>query len=140
MKKSIAMLLAAMMLFTNSVFAALAQELVPFGSNYFNSYGTTMSADGDGILGITFDVQGMGICSQLGVASYSVQRLNDRSNWEDVSGLLNGETGSNVASYTFSRAFYGVPGETYRVQVTFFCALNGGFEHKYYTSTGVTVD
>ncbi len=140
MNRFFAMLLAVILLCTALPFSSSADGIVPFSSNYFNSYGTVMSADGNGVLSITFDVQGMGICTQLGVASYEVERKNEDGEWCNVSGLLNGETGSNVASYTFSRSFYGVPGETYRVQVTFLCIMNGGYECKNFTSSGVTVD
>lgn len=109
-------------------------------SNYFHSYGTNMRDAGNGVLSITFSCVGMGVCSQLGVATYSVQRLEDNGNWTDVSGLLNGQTGSNVAAYAFGRYFYGVSGETYRVNVTFYCAMNGGSEFKSYTSASITLD
>ena len=107
-------------------------------SNYFTSYGTTMSAPGNGLIGITFRAVGTDICNQIGVATYWVQRLEDNGNWTDVSGQLSGQTGSNVASYTFGRYFQGVAGETYRVKVTFVCSIGTGMEHKSYTSGTVT--
>ena len=107
-------------------------------SNYFTSYGTTMSAPGNGRIGITFRAVGTGICNQIGVASYHVERLDDDGNWENVSGALSGQTGTNVASYTFGRYFQGVAGETYRIQVTFLCTINNGTETKSYTSGRIT--
>lgn len=107
-------------------------------SNYFTSYGTTMSAPGNGGIAITFRAVGTDICNQIGVASYSVDRLDDDGNWENVSGLLSGQTGTNVASYTFGRYFQGVAGETYRIQVTFYCSIGTGSEHKSYTSGRIT--
>ena len=107
-------------------------------SNYFSSYGTSMSAPGSGRIGITFRAVGTDICNQIGVATYQVQRRDDAGNWEDVSGLLSGQTGSNVASYTFGRYFQGVAGETYRVKVTFLCSIGTGVETKSYTSGTVT--
>ena len=94
---------------------------------------------GNGVLSITFSCVGMGVCSQLGVATYSVEKLTSEG-WLNVSGLLNGQTGSNVAAYAFGRYFYGVSGETYRVNVTFYCAMNGGSEFKSYTSASITLD
>ena len=108
-------------------------------SNYFSSYGTSMSAPGNGRIGITFRAVGTDICNQIGVATYTVQKRHDDGHWEDVSGLLSGQTGSNVASYAFGRYFYGVPGETYRLNVTFYCAMNGGSEFKSYTSASITL-
>ena len=107
-------------------------------SNYFSSYGTSMSAPGGGGINITFKAVGTDICNQIGVATYTVQRREDNGNWTVVSGLLSGQTGSNVASYTFGRYFQGVAGETYRVKVTFLCTINNSTETKSYTSGTVT--
>ena len=97
-----------------------------------------MSAAGGGGINITFRAVGTDICNQIGVATYTVQRREDNGNWTDVSGLLSGQTGSNVASYTFGRYFQGVAGETYRVKVTFVCVIGTGMESKTYTSGTVT--
>lgn len=107
-------------------------------SNYFTSYGTTMSAPGSGRIAITFRAVGTDICNQIGVATYTVEKKNDDGEWVNVSGALSGQTGTNVASYTFGRYFQGVAGETYRIQVTFICCINNGVEHKSYTSGRIT--
>ena len=107
-------------------------------SNYFSSYGTTMSAAGGGGINITFKAVGTGLCNQIGVANYHVQKWHEDGYWIDVSGTLSGQTGTNVASYTFGRYFQGVAGETYRIQVTFICCINNGVEHKSYTSGRIT--
>ena len=107
-------------------------------SNYFTSYGTSMSAPGNGLIGITFRAVGTDICNQIGVASYQVFKLNDDGNWEYCSGQLSGQTGTNVASYTFGRYFQGVAGETYRIQVSFLCVINNTSEIKSYTSGRIT--
>ena len=107
-------------------------------SNYFSSYGTSMSAPGNGIIAITFKAVGTDICNQIGVANYQVFRVEDNGNLTAVSGALSGQTGSNVVSYCFGRYFQGVPGETYRIQVTFACTINNSSEYKSYTSGRVT--
>jgi hypothetical protein len=107
-------------------------------SNYFTSYGTTMSAPGSGAIAITFKAVGTDICNQIGVANYHVEKLNDDGEWVNVSGALSGQTGTNVASYTFGRYFQGVAGETYRIQVTFVSAIGTGMEFKSYTSGRIT--
>lgn len=107
-------------------------------SNYFASYGTSMGTPGGGGINITFKAVGTDICNQIGVANYHVERLNDDGYWENVSGALSGQTGSNVASYTFGRYFQGVAGETYRIQVTFCCTINNSSEYKSYTSGKIT--
>ena len=106
-------------------------------SNYFTSYGTTMSAPGNGLIGITFRAVGTDICNQIGVANYQVFKETDEG-WVAVSGLLSGQTGTNVASYTFGRYFQGVAGETYRIQVSFLCVINNTSEIKSYTSGRIT--
>ena len=107
-------------------------------SNYFTSYGTTMSAPGSGRIAITFRAVGTDICNQIGVATYTVEKKNDDGEWVNVSGALSGQTGTNVASYTFGRYFQGVAGETYRIQVTFVSAIGTGMEFKSYTSGRIT--
>ena len=107
-------------------------------SNYFTSYGTTMSAPGNGGIAITFRAVGTDICNQIGVATYTVEKKNDDGEWVNVSGALSGQTGTNVASYTFGRYFQGVAGETYRIQVTFCCTINNSSEYKSYTSGRIT--
>ena len=135
MKNVVSILLILTLLCSCIFSAALAETRA---SNYFSSYGTTMSAPGSGRIAITFRAVGTDICNQIGVASYQVQKLNDDGDWVFVSGLLSGQTGTNVASYTFGRYFQGVAGETYRIQVTFVCVINNGMESKSYTSGRIT--
>ena len=135
MKKALSLMLVFTLMCPCLFAYALAETRA---SNYFSSYGTSMSAPGGGGINITFRAVGTGICNQIGVATYQVQRREDNGNWTDVSGLLSGQTGSNVASYTFGRYFQGVAGETYRVKVTFLCVIGTGAETKSYTSGTVT--
>ncbi len=137
MKQLIAILVVFTLLATTMFSHALAEQQTR-DSAYFTSYGTSMSAPGGGGINITFKAVGTDICNQIGVATYHVQKKNDAGEWVDVSGLLSGQTGSNVASYTFGRYFQGVAGETYRVKVTFMCIIGTGYETKAYTSGTVT--
>ena len=140
MKKMISVALVMLMLFTALCGVASAETAVtPRASNYFHSYGVNLGDAGNGKLSITFHCVGLGICSTLGVASYEVEKLTDEG-WVNVSGLLDGQTGSNCASYTYGRYFNGVSGETYRLNVTFICVLNGGAETKTFTSGTITMD
>lgn len=135
MKRFIALLLALMLLLCSIVaFATENNEEMPRQSNYFISYGTTLSAIGGGKISVTFSCTAVGYATTLGVATYVVQRKNSSGNWEDASGLLSGKTGSNVHTYSFSKTIYGNVGTTYRVKCTFVCAKDGGVEHKSYTS------
>ncbi len=74
----------------------------------------------------------------LRLAQNQVLRLDDDGSWDAVSSLISGQSGSNVASYTFGRYFQGVAGETYKIQVTFCCIINNSSEFKSYTSGRIT--
>lgn len=135
MKKALSLLVVFTLLMPCMFASVLAETRA---SNYFTSYGTTMSAVGNGQIAISFKTVGTTICDQLGVANYHVEKLNDAGEWVNVSGSLSGQTGTNVASYCFGRYFQGVAGETYRIQVTFMCVIGTGAETKSYTSGRVT--
>lgn len=140
MRKALSLILI-LALFCSSTFGyVLAEEKLTRSSNYFTSYGTSMSNAGNGGVAITFKAVGTTVCNQIGVAGYHVERLDDDGNWENVSGALSGQTGANVAVYTFGRYFQGVAGETYRIQVTFVSAIGTGMEHKSYTSGKITAE
>lgn len=135
MKQFIALLLALMLLLCSTVaFATENNEEMPRQSNYFISYGTTLSAIGGGKISVTFSCTAVGYATTLGVVNYVVQRKNSSGEWVDASGWLTGKTGSNVHTYSFSKTIYGNVGTTYRVKCIFICAKNGGVETKSYTS------
>ena len=134
MKKILTMALVLAFLCSYLVAPVLAEER---SSNYFASYGTSMSAPGGGRIGITFKAVGTGLCNQIGVATYHVEKRTELG-WVNVSGALSGQTGTNVASYAFGRYFQGIAGETYRIQVTFCCTINNSSEYKFYTSGSIT--
>ena len=134
--KNVVSILLVLTILCSCLFSSVLAETR--ASNYFSSYGTTMSAPGNGRIGITFRAVGTGICNQIGVATYHVQKWHEDGYWIDVSGSLSGQTGTNVASYTFGRYFQGVAGETYRIQVTFLCIIGTGYETKSYTSGRIT--
>lgn len=137
MKKLISILVVVTLLATIMFSHALAEQQTR-DSAYFTSYGTSMSAPGGGGINITFKAVGTDICNQIGVANYHVQKWHEDGYWIDVSGTLSGQTGTNVASYTFGRYFQGVAGETYRIQVTFTCIIGTSGETKSYTSGRIT--
>lgn len=135
MKRYIAFILAMALLLCSTVAFATADSEEPSRqSNYFVSYGTSLSAIGGGKIKVTFSCSAVDYATTLGVVNYEVQRKNSSGNWEDVSGWLTGKTGSNVHTYSFSKTINGTAGQTYRVKCTFICAKDGGVEHKSYTS------
>ena len=139
MKKLISLvLLVSLLCGCLSSLAYAAPEFAPYNSAYFISYGTTLSKEGSGKIKITFQANATGVASSVGVATYEVQKLDSEGKWQSCTGLLDGETGSDVGSYTYSDLFYGIPGETYHVVVTFICTMNGGSQTRAYTSGRIT--
>ena len=114
MKKFVSMVLAVMLLFVCTVSTYAESELIPYNSDYFANYGVSLSNEGSAMIKIVFSADGAEICDEIGVATFLVEKYNeDNGMWEDVSGLINGQTGSNTLSYTFSRYFQGVEDERY---------------------------
>lgn len=135
MKRFIAILLALMLLLCSTVaFATADNDEQPRQSNYFATYGTSLTAIGSGKIRVSFSCTAVGTATTLGVANYIVQRKNSSGNWENATGWLSGKTGSNVHTYSFSKTINGTAGQTYRVMCVFVCAKDGGVEHKSYTS------
>lgn len=114
-------------------------EISPRASDYFGSYGITVSRLGSGKISFTMSCTSMGTASQLGISSYRVQKYTD-SGWVTVA------TGGSsykysVSSYALSKTFNGVAGEKYRVKCTFLCNKSDGTgETKSSTSPSVTAN
>lgn len=139
MKRILSVMLAILMLCGMLMANACAENGInPRDSAYFSSYGANLSKQSDGRIKVTFVATGTGICSQLGVATYQVKELGSNGSWHDYTSLLAGKTGSGVTSYTFSKYFTPVAGNSYYVTCTFVSAINGGVEHKPYTSGVIT--
>ena len=138
MKKFVSMVLAVMLLFVCTVSTYAESELIPYNSDYFANYGVSLSNEGSAMIKIVFSADGAEICDEIGVATFLVERYDENGNWENVSGLINGQTGSNTLSYTFSKYFQGVEGERYRVQVTFVSIIDNSAEYKTHTSGVIT--
>ena len=134
--KRVFALICTVVLLMVSVSACAAE---PRNSNYFNGYGAVLSKLGDGDIRITFSCDAVGTASQLGVSDFNVYRY-DGANWNLVSGPNSGSYGYGVSSYSFSRTFYGVAGEKYRVEATFLCTKNGSSENKSYTSGSIVAN
>lgn len=135
MKRIISIVLIALLLCSILPIACFAEEgSNSRASNYFSSYGANLSRQSDGRIKIVFSATGTDICTKIGVASYQIQERSSGGSWGDFGGLLNGQTGSNVRSYTFSKYFTPNSGKQYRVKCVFTCIINGDGETKNYTS------
>lgn len=135
MKRFIAFLLALTLLLCSTVaFATADNDEQPRQSDYFASYGTSLTAIGGGKIRVTFSCTAVDYATTLGVANYIVQRKNSSGEWVDATDWLTGKTGSNVHTYSFSKTINGTAGTTYRVRCIFTCTKNGSTEYKSYTS------
>ena len=148
-KQCISLALALCLIFALCV-PASAELNIPNGtysSNYFQSYGVVLGDAGSHQLRITFSVDGIGICDELGVATFTVERKitgDDGSTYWANAGSFSGQTGHNVSSYTYAVTVQGVAGATYRVRATFMCikTINGvtGSEFKTLTTGGKRIN
>lgn len=139
MKRSLILLLTiALVLFFGATVLAETEVPTTWDSDYFIRYGTSLTPTGSGNVTLTFSCTATGVVSQLGVSTYTVQRL-DGSNWTDVTGPLTGSMASNTSNHSFSKNFHGVAGEKYRVTCAFLCVKSDGTsESKTHTSGTVT--
>lgn len=142
MKRRISIVLTFVLLFTAMCIpahAAVPPTDEPAASDYFIRYGTCISRQGGGTLLITFSTTGVGLCDVLGVATFRIECWDeDDEHWYAITVDIPGETGTNVATYNFSRYFYGTAGRKYRVCVVFICTKYGmGSETKPYSSPAI---
>ena len=152
MLKKCASLALAVCLFACMCFPASAAVIIPdgtFSSDYFASYGCIINDNGGHVLHITFTTTGMGICDEIGVANYCVDKqivAQDGSLvWTPITGLLPGVTWQNTGYCTYGVNFQGIAGERYRVRATFICEKtfsdgSHGVETKSVCTTGCTVN
>ena len=151
LNKSTSLILAVCLLVCMCLPASAAGGIIPdgtFSSDYFASYGCVINDNGGHVLHITFNTTGVGVCDEIGVANYCVDKyveLSDGSHaWTPVTGLLPGYTRTNASFCSYNVNFQGVAGERYRVRATFYCAKtfpdgSSGSEHKTVTTSGCTV-
>lgn len=140
MKRAMALILAMVLLLCVGA-VACAESNETRASNYFSSYGISLSKPGSNKINITFSCScAIGTASQIGVSNYYVQRYNTTSKeWATVSGPHNGSYSYNASSHSFAKTFQGAAGEKYRVKCTFACVKDGTMESKSYTSGSVTL-
>lgn len=140
MKRFMALFLAVVMMICIGAIA-YAEEDSSRASDYFSSYGISLSKPGSAKINITFSCSAsIGTASQIGVSNYSVYRYDESDGyWELVSGPHSGSYSYNASSHSFAKTFQGVNGEKYRVKCTFACVKNGTMESKSYTSRSITL-
>lgn len=139
MKRIITILLIVLSLVLFTSYALAEDEATTRASDYFASYGISLSSAGSGKFNFTMNCSSVGTASQLGVSSYYVQKYTS-SGWVSVASG-NGSYKYNTSSYALSKTFNGVAGEKYRVKCTFLCTKSDATsETKSYTSRTVTAN
>lgn len=140
MKRLIALLLAVILtgVFT---FAAVAEdEIMPRASLYFSSYSVGTTPKAGGKLSVRFSTTGVETSSQLGVATFQLQKKVDGV-FQNVGEEQSGSVGNNVIEHNFTRTCQGIPGEIYRVRATFVCQNSNGYKAQtYYSSSAKAIE
>lgn len=139
MKKRIVAALAAVLLFCGSQSCYAAETRA---SLYFDGYLLCVSAEGNGIMAVSFSVFGTGDMDQIGAYKIRVEEEIAKDTWA-TSFTAYGDTDPdtfysyNAFAHTGSFTFYGFPGVTYRAVLTAYASNENGSEYsREITSTG----
>ena len=133
------MLIMAVVVFVPVGSMADTQVVTPMSSSFFSSYGISMSNPSGSTIHISFRVSAVQTMDTLGAPSYDVQRLVNGT-WTTVGNDLAGSTGSDTASYSFSKNYSAVAGYSYRVKATFYAKkYDGSSATSTVTSSSISV-
>lgn len=131
MKKRIVTALAAVLLFCGSQSCYAAETRA---SLYFDGYILGVSAEGNGIMAVSFSVFGTGKMDQIGAYSIKVEEQITSDKWM-TSFTAYGDTDPdtfysyNTCDHTGSFTFYALPGVTYRAVLTAYASNENGSEY-----------
>jgi len=110
-------------------------------SYYLDSYSSTIDAEGNGKILITFAVAGTGKMSSIGVTAIEVQKKVG-SSWEYDRTLTYSNNSNFLTSNSICHAsqvrITGVSGTQYRAIITFYAANSTGSDSKNQTSSTAT--
>ena len=123
--RCVCFLMAAMMLFTTTAFAAESRS-----SDFFMKTSTYIDRSSTSKLDIWFDVTAVGIMDVLGVRSIELQRSTDRTNWTTIKTFDKADysqmTCSNTGAHADCVTYYGSSGYYYRAHVEFYAKNSTG--------------
>ena len=129
-KKLTALFLSLLMLVSSLSANAAVQE-----SDYLNSYTLGVLAHGDGLMSISFTVQGVQYMDKVGAQEIIVEEYIS-GNWYEYE-YFDGEEEGLFAYNYFTKSgdlyFYGVPGRAYRAVMTAYAELDGGYDTRVFT-------
>lgn len=134
MKKFLSHSLAAFLLLIFSFSLYVPASASVYASDYLAKYSATISAQGSGVIKISYTVMGTDTLDELGVSKIVVEKKVG-SSWIETATFTNSDypelstTNNDVCKY---HIFYnGVAGTEYRAQVTVF----GNTDYRTFTTT-----
>lgn len=137
--KAIAALLIVLSMFTSSALAAVG----PQASHYLASYGTWMTAMGDGEVALSFDVWAVGTVASVGATYFTIQEKQSDGTWKSVKTCYSSSTDDMVASDTYihGTTFYyqGVAGRQYQGSIIAYSeGYDGGSDSRSAFASAIT--
>lgn len=132
MKKFACLFTALAIIFSaNSTLAAEYSNIQPYASNYLDSYGLVLVADGNTAMSISYVVHGVTKMDKLGVQKMTIQERTS-TGWSDYLVYTGGGNQDfysyNAYDHTGDVIFYGTPGKYYRAIMVVYAEKNGGYD------------
>lgn len=127
--------LVVSMLVPCHAYAATAEEIMPYASNYLDSYNSYICAMGSGALQIWFTVVGDNYMDEIGVLSIKLYESSDNTNWTRVKTYSYENYSSMLAYNDYYHGSYvsyqGTAGKYYKAYVCIWAGNNGSGDTRY---------
>lgn len=123
--RTVCFLMAAVMLFTTTAFAAESRS-----SNFFMKTSTYITRSSTSKLNIWFDVTAVGMMDVLGVRTIKLQKSTDKTNWTTIKTYDKADysvmTCANTTAHADCVTYYGSSNYYYRAYVEFYAKNSSG--------------
>lgn len=134
MKKFLSRSFAIFLLLALCCSLCVSASATVYSSDYLNRYSGSVSAQGNGIIKISFSVAGMQKLAELGASEIVVQKKVG-SSWIEVETYTKDDypelSTTNAAMYSNYVLYEGVAGTEYRAEITIF----GNTDYRTFTTT-----
>lgn len=138
MKKKIAVLLLAALLFVNIMPVAVAgdSQIVPYASDYLDGCAITTVPEGNRKITVEYTVYGTDDMTEIGATKVRIQRYDTViEDWVNYTSLAGSST-KNDMSHSASVSFYGTAGVEYRAVIHAFAKKGTGSDSREYDGFG----
>lgn len=130
MKKKIVAVIAAVLLLCSTISCMAAEN----ASHYFDGYALGLSAQGNGIMAVSFSVYGTDVMDQIGAYSIEVEEEIGKDIWTTSFIAYGDKDPDKFYTYDFcdhtgSFTFYGFPGVRYRATMISYACNSDGEEY-----------